>query len=471
MLDRDEQGMFQGGIDRQPPPVPSPESPSPVQRADTPDQRTDTADPDNGAAAVLRHQVGAVGASFLRVRPWVVAGPAMASAAALAITGAPPLRMGLVVLVQSCMLLFFVAEAVGLARAGAVAFVSPRRLGWSLALTLAGLATACALTGAAQSPLLPMLLAPTGIAYAAFGARPAGLSFLGGLVACLVGLVLFSAVDPWPPLAPVQAGFIGMTATALAGVLLWFGVAALTSAHRSAALELDRLRRVALQEAALRVRDLEAVGAKVAHELKNPLAAVQALTQLAERERTMPDARDAVIRKELARMRATLQAYLSYARPLDDLQWRSVQVDRLVEDVTSAIEGRAVAAGVRVSVSSDAGAVAADPDRLQDALLNLAANALDATPRGGTVALSAALTPDQVVLTVADSGRGMDPETLHRVGTPYFTTRDGGTGLGVVLARTVARQHGGDLTYESVPGRGTVARLVVPRRPGAEHGG
>jgi len=63
---------------------------------------------------------------------------------------------------------------------------------------------------------------------------------------------------------------------------------------------------------------------------------------------------------------------------------------------------------------------------------------------------------------VRDTGRGMSPETLARVGTPFFTTREQGTGLGVTLARSVAQQHGGSLTFESEPGRGTVATLRLP---------
>ena len=441
-----------------------------VHFSDGPAQSADGA-PDAGPA-LLRAQVGAVGASFLRVRPWVVAGPTLAVGIGLAMTGASALRLALIGSVQGTLLAFFIAEAVGLWRAGSNAFVSPRRLGWSLAITLVGLGAVSALTGAARSPLLPMLLAPTGIAYAAFGARPGGTRFLGGLLAVVAGLAALSPIDPWPPLPPDLARVIGLTATVLAGVLLWFGVAALTAAHAAAAVDLDRLRQVALHESALRMRDLEAVGAKVAHELKNPLAAVQALTQLSARTRSTEAerSRDAVVLKELDRMAATLDAYLSFARPLDDLRWRPVRPASLVRDVAAAIEGRATSAGIRIEVSTDEGETLADRDRLQDALLNLVSNAVDATPEGGTVRLVLDIDGRRVRFVVNDTGRGMDAKTVERIGTPYFTTRDGGTGLGVVLARTVARQHGGDLAYESHPGRGTTAVLTVPRRSVAAQG-
>ena len=458
----------------------------PVQRTDIPVQATDGGD-EGGAAlrrpagaveaspsadggdeggAALRRQIGVVGASFLRVRPWLVAGPAGATLIAMLWAEAPPTRIALVVAVQFGMLSFFIWEAVGLARAGAAAYVSPRRLGWSLALTVTALGVVSLLTGASRSPMLPMLLAPTGIAYAAFGARPGGLRFLGYLVGWLVLLAGFSAFDPWPPLPAPVLRLTSLVAVGLAAVLLWYGVAALTTAHAAVAADLDRLRHVALREAALRVRDLEAVGAKVAHELKNPLTAVKALTQLQARADPQAAERDRVIQAELERVTSTLEAYLSYARPLDDLRWRTVEPRVIVESVAAALEGRAAAAQIDVQVRTDAGDAVLDPDRVRDALLNLASNAVDATPHGGRVVLQATFEPLQVVLTVADTGVGMDPATLTRVGTPYFTTRDGGTGLGVVLARTVAHQHGGRLTYESRLRRGTIARMTLPIRPG-----
>jgi len=68
---------------------------------------------------------------------------------------------------------------------------------------------------------------------------------------------------------------------------------------------------------------------------------------------------------------------------------------------------------------------------------------------------------------IEDTGRGLDSAELERVGTPFYTTREGGTGLGVVLARSVVVQHGGELSYQSIVGRGTTVRLSLPARPSA----
>jgi signal transduction histidine kinase len=103
-----------------------------------------------------------------------------------------------------------------------------------------------------------------------------------------------------------------------------------------------------------------------------------------------------------------------------------------------------------------------DPRRLKEALFNLMANALEACASGARVEAKAERRQEAVHIIVRDTGRGMSPETLARVGTPFFTTREQGTGLGVTLARGVAQQHGGTLTFESEVGQGTVATLLLP---------
>ncbi len=129
------------------------------------------------------------------------------------------------------------------------------------------------------------------------------------------------------------------------------------------------------------------------------------------------------------------------------------------------LEARADAAGVTVTRTGGA-VTTGDPRRLKEALLNLVANALEATPRDGSVAVDVATESGDAVLTVRDTGAGMKAEDLARLGTPFFTMREGGTGLGGVLARAAIRQHGGDLRYDSEPGRGTTATVRLPVKAG-----
>jgi signal transduction histidine kinase len=108
-----------------------------------------------------------------------------------------------------------------------------------------------------------------------------------------------------------------------------------------------------------------------------------------------------------------------------------------------------------------------DPRRIREVVVNLVANAIDATPPGGDVVVEVRRAGDAIEIAVRDTGHGMPQEMLRRLGTPFFTTRDDGTGLGIVLARSVVAQHGGSLRYDSEPGKGTTASITLPARHAA----
>lgn len=164
-------------------------------------------------------------------------------------------------------------------------------------------------------------------------------------------------------------------------------------------------------------------------------------------------------------METILGEYLSFSRPLEDLKPESVDLTAIAKDVIDVLAGRADQAGVGLALAGNEARAQGDPRRLKEALINLVSNAIEATPDGGAVALRVARTPATVTLEVADTGRGISTEDLDRLGTSFFTTRPGGTGLGVVLAQSVITQHGGTLHYASHLGRGTTATITLPVAP------
>jgi signal transduction histidine kinase len=210
---------------------------------------------------------------------------------------------------------------------------------------------------------------------------------------------------------------------------------------------------------------LELSGAELAHELKNPLTAVKALVQLGLRSPAEAASHDrlTLVEREVARMEALVRSYLASARALEVVRSTRVELGALVADTLRVVSGRATDARVRLVASGDA-TVEADPRRVGEALLNLVANAIEATPPGGEVAVEVRTLEHGAEIEVRDTGCGMAPDDLRRLGTPFFTTREGGTGLGVLLARAVIARHGGSLRYESEPGKGTTVRATLPRR-------
>lgn len=162
-------------------------------------------------------------------------------------------------------------------------------------------------------------------------------------------------------------------------------------------------------------------------------------------------------------MQEILVSYLSPTRPNGEVAPERVHLGLLVSETLLVLSARASEARVRLSSRGDA-CVDGDPRRLKKALLDLVTNGIEATPVGGEVVVEVRPAADQIEIVVRDTGRGMPPETLRRLGTPFFTTREEGTGLGVALARSVIAQHGGSLRYESEPGKGTTARATLPSR-------
>jgi signal transduction histidine kinase len=243
---------------------------------------------------------------------------------------------------------------------------------------------------------------------------------------------------------------------------------AMTTA-RDAIRQLLRARDERASEALARAAELERMSSHLSHELKNPLGAIKALVQLSARAERDPEirARLEVVDGEVNRIQSILEGYLSFSRPLETLRPAPVALGPLVDEVLAILEGRAEGAGVALRRIGDAG-VTADPRRLKEALLNLVANAIEATPPGGRVEARVDAAGGGARVEVRDTGRGMSQEVLARLGTPFFTTREQGTGLGVLLARSVFAQHGGRLEYASEPGRGTVVTGTLPAQAGEE---
>jgi len=208
---------------------------------------------------------------------------------------------------------------------------------------------------------------------------------------------------------------------------------------------------------------MEQLSAKLSHELRNPLAAIKTLVELAAQDPAEASSREGlhVARTEIDRMRGILQEYLSFSRPFEQVSWEPVDLGALSDEVLVLLGPSAERNGVALRRRGDA-RLEADPRRLKEALINLVANAVQATPRGGFVEIAIDRRDTRVEVAVHDSGQGMPAEVLEKVGTTFFTTRKEGTGLGVSLARAAFVQHGGALEYSSAEGRGTTATGILP---------
>jgi signal transduction histidine kinase len=241
-----------------------------------------------------------------------------------------------------------------------------------------------------------------------------------------------------------------------------------TRGYERAALELAERREELCSESEDRSRALEGMAARLAHEVKNPLAAIKGLSTHMARNATDPKTAErlAIVAAEADRLQSIVDGFLSFSRGLDDLKLGPTRPHEVARELAVLLETRAQEAGVTFLVTGKEDLVLdADARKLRQALLNIVLNAVQASPRGSTVSIAVARDRDTVRITVEDDGVGMTPEVLERIRKPYFTTKEGGTGLGLAVARGLVEQHGGYLEFKSAPGKGTTATITVPMEP------
>ena len=225
------------------------------------------------------------------------------------------------------------------------------------------------------------------------------------------------------------------------------------------------------QRELLRSEQMAAVGhlaAGVAHEIRNPLTGAKLLIEAALRAdapRALEPDELRMILDEILRVERTVQGLLDFARPPSPVR-RGLDFGECLRRAIASVRGRADARRVRIDLEVPAGpaAVAGDPDQLLASVANLLINAVEASPLGGEVRVALAV-PDggMMRLEVADCGPGIAPEMLDRLFTPFATDKPAGTGLGLCVARRIAREHGGDLTADNDPSGGARFTLLLPR--------
>ncbi len=221
-----------------------------------------------------------------------------------------------------------------------------------------------------------------------------------------------------------------------------------------------------MKEEMYRAEKLNTIGelaASIAHEVRNPLTVVKGFLQLLEKEEKGTKKNYySISLSELNRAEEIISDYLNFAKP----QFRhieKVEISQLAREMIHLLNPYALKGNVELSIARSTEAfIKTDRNQLKQALINLIKNAIEATPPEGKVRVHIEKNRENITVTIKDTGKGMTEEQLKRIGTLFYSTKEKGTGLGMMVSLRIIEEHGGTLMLTSEIGVGTEAIVVLP---------
>jgi signal transduction histidine kinase len=220
---------------------------------------------------------------------------------------------------------------------------------------------------------------------------------------------------------------------------------------------------------------------RLAHELKNPLFPLQLTVENLVRARAQaqsPEQFDEVFQEssstllaEISNLKTIIGRFSEFSK-MPHPQLQAIQVNEVLRGVVKLYQAQLRAPGraaidCQLELDESVGTIAADPDLLHRALSNLVLNAMDAMPNGGTLRVRSRRDDAKAIVEIGDTGSGLTREECERIFTPYYTSKQHGTGLGLAIVQSVVSDHGGRISVQSEPGRGTTFVIELPQNLGA----
>ncbi|MBB6669828.1 ATP-binding protein [Cohnella nanjingensis] len=222
------------------------------------------------------------------------------------------------------------------------------------------------------------------------------------------------------------------------------------------------------EEVLRRSEKLSMVGqlaAGVAHEIRNPLTTLRGFVQLQMQTGRSSPQQLQVMLSELDRINLIVSEFLIFSKP-QAVHYQLVDVRRIMQETISLIESHALLSNVQIELRTDEDIppLNCEPNQLKQVFLNVLKNGMEAMPEGGRLQIDIAGEPrlDRVAIRICDDGCGIPEQELGRLGEPFYTSKEAGHGLGLMVSQQILANHKGSIRYESEVGRGTCVEIRLP---------
>lgn len=215
-----------------------------------------------------------------------------------------------------------------------------------------------------------------------------------------------------------------------------------------------------------RMMSVNQLAAGIAHEIRNPLTSIQGFIQLMLRRgnKPVPSEHLEIIISEIGRIDSLISEFQMLARPLKEPLIEKVNVCKLLNDILLLMKGqfyyKMLALDLRLPEENCF--ALGDVSQLKQVFINLVKNAMEAAPSGGNVRVTAEYYMDKVSVTVENEGEGIPTEIIEKLGTPFFTTKANGTGLGLSVCYSIVQNHGGKIVVSSSVDKRTIFTVLLP---------
>ncbi len=219
-----------------------------------------------------------------------------------------------------------------------------------------------------------------------------------------------------------------------------------------------------------KLKAVATLAAGMAHEIKNPLSSIKTFAEYLPQKYNDPAFREKftkIMSQEVDKMNALVQRLLEFARPAQP-RLQVVRLSTLVNETLDFLQGTFLEKQVQVETKFDeTDEVLADPAQMKQVFLNILLNSIEAMERPGHIRVTTGQEDGRLEVAMADTGPGISKKDLQHVFDPFYTTKPGGTGLGLSVVHSIVREHGGHVTIQSETGRGTIVQITLPLNGGA----